>query len=400
MWQSGSLATWQDIYNQITNVCWDVYKGQSSIHALVNQLNTEEFWSQVQFSSDEWVTAVLFAHSDSLVYLQAYSEILLLDCTYKINKYDMSLLDMIGIDACQWFFCIAFAFLSDEIKTDYTWALDQLKSLYKQCDTSLSSIILTDCCLACINAASTLFSSSTMLICIWHANKTVLTWYQSAFLEAEKWKEFYEFWFSIVNSSTEKEYNNHLLHFEQEYCSENLDEVGYIKVTWLISFKEKLIKTWIDQSIHFKNTVISCIEEIHALLKSYLRQSTFDLFNIWKTIQLALLNQLSELQSNQARQQLQISLKLSSNLYEAVWNWISHEVLQKIEEQWKLLFKKDQLACTDVFSWVYELSCLHILNTIQGTLLLNHFYSHWHLKHDEASQLFLESCQCIESKSV
>ena len=43
--------------------------------------------------------AVLFAHPDSLVYLRAYPEVLLLDCTYKTNKYGMPLLDMIGIDA-------------------------------------------------------------------------------------------------------------------------------------------------------------------------------------------------------------------------------------------------------------------------------------------------------------
>lgn len=214
---------------------------------------------------------MLFAHPDSLGYLKAYPEVLLLDCTYKTNKYGMPLLDMIGIDACQRSFCIAFAFLSGETEADYTWALDRLKSLYKQCDTSLPSIILTDRCLACINAASTLFPSSTMLICIWHANKAVLTQCQPAFPEAEKWKEFYGFWFSIINSSTEEEYNKRLLDFEQKYCSENLNEVGYIKATWLIPFKEKIVKAWVDQSTHFGNTATSRVEGIHALLKSYLK---------------------------------------------------------------------------------------------------------------------------------
>ena len=245
----------------------------------------------------------------------------------------MPLLDMIGIDACQRSFCIAFAFLSGETEADYIWALDRLKSLYKQCDTSLPSIILTDRCLACINAASTLFPSSTMLICIWHANKAVLTRCQPAFPEAEKWKEFYGFWFSIINSSTEEEYNNRLLDFEQKYCSENLNEVGYIKATWLIPFKEKIVKAWVDQSTHFGNTATSRVEGIHALLKSYLKRSTFDLFDTWKAIQLALLNQLSELQSNQAKQQLQIPLELSNVLYGTVRGWVSHEALRKVEEQ-------------------------------------------------------------------
>jgi hypothetical protein len=81
----------------------------------------------MQFGSDGRVTAVLFAHPDSLTYLQAYPDILLLDCTYKTNKYGMPLLDMIGVDACQKSFCIAFAFLSGESEDDYGWALDRLQ---------------------------------------------------------------------------------------------------------------------------------------------------------------------------------------------------------------------------------------------------------------------------------
>jgi hypothetical protein len=54
-----------------------------------------------------------------LAYLQAYPDLLFLDCTYKTNKYGMPLLDIIGVDACQRSFCIAFAFLSGEAEEDY-----------------------------------------------------------------------------------------------------------------------------------------------------------------------------------------------------------------------------------------------------------------------------------------
>ena len=214
---------------------------------------------------------MLFAHPDSLGYLKAYPEVLLLDCTYKTNKYGMPLLDMIGIDACQRSFCIAFAFLSGETEEDYIWALNRLKSLYGQCGTALPSIILTDRCLACINASSTLFPSSTILICIWHANKAVFTRCQPVFSTSEEWKEFYGFWFLIINSSTIKEYHDRLLHFEQKYHSEYLDQVGYIKTTWLIPFKEKIVKAWVNQATHFGNTATSRVEGIHALLKTYLK---------------------------------------------------------------------------------------------------------------------------------
>ena len=66
------------------------------------------------------MTVVLFAYPDSLVYLRAYPEVLLLDCTYKTNKYSMPLLDIIGVNTTRRSFYIAFAFLSGETEEDYT----------------------------------------------------------------------------------------------------------------------------------------------------------------------------------------------------------------------------------------------------------------------------------------
>ena len=105
-----------------------------------------------------------FAHPDSVAYLQCNPDVLLLDCTYKTNKYDMPLLDMVGVDSCQRSFCIAFAFLSGESEDDYTWALQHLRSLYQR---DLPSAILTDRCIAAMNAAAIWFSSAKALLCLW-----------------------------------------------------------------------------------------------------------------------------------------------------------------------------------------------------------------------------------------
>ncbi|EAQ90237.1 hypothetical protein CHGG_02172 [Chaetomium globosum CBS 148.51] len=316
--QRGSLATRKDIYNRVADIRRDACKGQSPIHALADQLEKEGFWSRIQFAPDGRVTAVLFAHPDSLAYLRAYPELLLLDCTYKTNKHGMPLLDMIGVDATQRSFCVAFAFLSGEAEEDYAWALEQLRSLYEQCGITPPSVILTDRCLAAMNAASNLFPSAAILLCLWHANKAVLARCQPKFPEAEEWKEFNEFWHSIIGSPTEDEYAKRLVEFQQRYTPEHLDEVGYINATWLNPFKEKLVRAWVDQSSHFGNTATSRVEGIHALLKSYLRRSTLDLFEAWKAIRLAVLNQLSELQARQASQQTRTPLELSGALYGAV----------------------------------------------------------------------------------
>jgi hypothetical protein len=54
----------------------------------------------------------------------------------------MPLLDIIGVNACQKSFCIAFVFLSGEEEQDYLWALERLKSLYEICNTSFPSSLL------------------------------------------------------------------------------------------------------------------------------------------------------------------------------------------------------------------------------------------------------------------
>src|SRR5689334_12101855 len=158
--QTAQGATQQDIYNCIAQRRRELLAGQSTMHALANELDKEGFQTRIQLDHDGRVTAVLFAHPTSLGYLNAYPELLLLDCTYKTNKYKMPLLDMIGADACQRSFCIAFAFLSGEDEDDYIWALDQLQSIYELYDIRQPSVILTDRCLACMNAISRCFPAS------------------------------------------------------------------------------------------------------------------------------------------------------------------------------------------------------------------------------------------------
>jgi len=129
-----------------------------------------------------------------------------------------------------------------------------------------------------------------------------------------------------------------------------------------------------------------------------LKRSTFDLFEAWKAIQLALVNQLAELQARQAKQQVRTPLELPGTVYGVIRGWVSHEALRKVEEQRKLL-KKDppSPACTGTFSRVYGLPCEHVLDTRQGEpLLLHHFYTHWHLQRKGAPVLLLEPRQRIE----
>lgn len=258
-----TLITQRDLYNRFATTRRDLREGQSSIHALVDQLHSEGFWCRVRLDTDNRLTAI-FAHPDSIAYLQYNPDVLLLDCTYKTNKYHMPLLDMVGVDSCQRSFCIAFAFLSGESEEDYSWALQHLKSLYQR---DLPSVILTDRCLAAMNAAATWFSSSKALLCLWHVNKAVLQHCRPSFIlqvdqasdqaSTRAWEEFYACWHSIVASPNEAIFNERLAKLELMYNNKHLDSVGYIKMYWLDPYKEMIIKAWVDKHLHFGNVATS-----------------------------------------------------------------------------------------------------------------------------------------------
>lgn len=401
---SDTIATQQDIYNRIAESKRELCEGQSTIQALANQLDNEGFWCRMQLDSDGRVTAVLFAHPDSLAYLQAYPDLLFLDCTYKTNRYGMPLLDMIGVDACERSFCIAFAFLSGETEEDYIWALDRLRSVYETCGARLPSVILTDRCIACLNAVSFCFPLAISLLCLWHANKAVLRYCKPTFTchkegsEAYKqgeanWNDFFSHWHAIVGSADEETFGQRVQEMEKRYVPQYLEEVGYIKANWLDLHKEKLVKAWVDQHPHFGNVVTSRVEGIHALLKSHLKKSTLDLFEAWRAMKQALLNQLAELQYNQAKQQIRIPIELSGLLYSAVRGWISHEALRKVEEQRKRISAGDLPRCTGAFTRSQGLPCAHTVRDLQEqgqALSLGHFHTQWHLKRGGTHRPLLE----------
>ncbi|RKK65531.1 hypothetical protein BFJ69_g16202 [Fusarium oxysporum] len=153
-----------------------------------------------------------------------------------------------------------------------------------------------------------------------------------------------------MKSPDEKAFDQRVQELERRYLPQYIEEVGYIKANWLDPYKERLVRAWVDQHPHFGNVVTSRVEGIHGLLKSHLKKSTLDLFEAWRAMKHALLNQLAELQSNQASQQMRIPIELSGSLYSAIRGWVSHEALRNVEEQRKLLLKEHLPSCTGAFS--------------------------------------------------
>ncbi|RKK07652.1 hypothetical protein BFJ66_g17655 [Fusarium oxysporum f. sp. cepae] len=402
---SEALFIDSDLSNCISRAKQDLANGKSHMVALLQHLDSQGFWSHHIIDKDYRMQSIIFAHPESIEFTRSYPEILIVDCTYKTNKFKMPLLDMVGVDASGNTFCIAFAYLSGEEEDDFTWAFQQLRTLYDANGIRHPSVVLTDRCLACMNAVVTLlcFPSAKVMLCLWHINKAVQTFCMGGFTEGkddqqgrEAWKEFYDAWHNLIASKSQAIYDERLKALLLQYTHTHPKEVNYLLTIWLNPHKGKFVKAFVNEHLHLNQFVTSRVEGIHALLKSHLKSSKVDLFEAFQIIKLVIGNQLTTLRSTQAIEQSTRptwrAQLLSGSLYSQVRGWVSHAALIMVDKQRERI-GESLPECTKSFAKTTGLPCAHsLVPLIQGNepLLIGHFHSHWYLQRSEMPPLIFE----------
>ncbi|POM76693.1 Uncharacterized protein PHPALM_6041 [Phytophthora palmivora] len=101
--------------------------------------------------------------------------VVLLDGTYKTNRYGLPLLNIIGTTAMNTTIHIANVFIRQEEQQDYVWALQQLQNLISRHDIQLLQVFYSDAELVLINVVEVIFPGIPHLLCIWHIIKNVET---------------------------------------------------------------------------------------------------------------------------------------------------------------------------------------------------------------------------------
>ncbi|KAJ0125788.1 hypothetical protein HZ326_31109, partial [Fusarium oxysporum f. sp. albedinis] len=72
-----------------------------------------------------------------------------------------------------------------------------------------------------------------------------------------RWQEFYNQWHSIIQSADQITFDQRVQQLEQRYLPAYANEIAYLHATWLNPHKEKLVKAWVDQHLHFGTVVTS-----------------------------------------------------------------------------------------------------------------------------------------------
>ena len=188
---------------------------------MISRLKAEKAEGKIYFEwrrDNKGHIAILFVTDvRSVEYLNKYPDVLLLDCTYKTNKFDIPLLDILGIDHYGNSFTIALCFLDQEITENYMEAIQHLRALFQP--GIWPSVVTTDCELALISAVSTYFPAirTKRVLCYWHISKCILSNCKVLFGTMERWEEYAQFFQKVVFSKTEDEYKDQLEEFKAEF---------------------------------------------------------------------------------------------------------------------------------------------------------------------------------------
>ena len=80
------------------------------------------------------VQDLFWTHPDSVKLLNAFNIVLMMDSTYKTNRYRMPLFEVVGATSTWLTFSVAFMLLALERHHNFVWALEKLRGLFLRVD--------------------------------------------------------------------------------------------------------------------------------------------------------------------------------------------------------------------------------------------------------------------------
>jgi len=405
---SRTIVALQKLDPTLTIVCRDIYninarinrinrQGRSPSEALIADLEAQKSAGKVHFSyekdSQGHITLLFIATVSSVQYLNENAEVILLDCTYKTNKFGMPLLHIMGVDGLNQTFTVAICFLDQETEEYYNKAVLQLRQLLNP--NIYPSVLATDCEIALISALERHFPiiRTKVVLCFWHILKNVTLHCKAKFETQERWEAFLKGFCDVVKAKTEDEFEDILEEWKadfhwnngvpytaqsplataqevQELADFNLERqaLAYCIGQWLNKYKTKVVHAWVDRYFHAGARTTSRLEGGHHTLKGWIRNSTGDLSHVWQATKLAIEIELTQIRHKRARELQSIPIPLSSQFYYAVKGHITHFGLYKLREQYSIYQRQEEdladrssTICTGNFFSSFGVPCWHTI---------------------------------------
>lgn len=320
----------RDVYNAIGKSRRDSLQGRSPIHTLLLLAQQRNYAVKYDCWETGEIRYLCLVHPEAVPLAKLYPLVLLMDCTYKTNKFRLPLLHVIGITNLFTTFTCCYVFISEERLDDYLWALQSIRDIF----AISPSVIASDRELALMNAISIVFPQAANILCFWHIEKNIVANLKSEFSQ-EEFKSFLRDWSAVCRSNLTSDFDEQWSAFRNKY-SQQPRVVDYLQTTWIGPHKTRFVAAWINRFMHLGATVTSRVEGAHGRLKRYLGTSTGDLLTVFNSMHEAWENEFVEWRIQRGTERTKrVGGTLSHPLFDQVHLQISRYALHEINEQLK-----------------------------------------------------------------
>ena len=120
----------RDVSNAQTDLIRRKYGPFSSTQIFLEMLNSSpEIYHRVHRAQDGRIDAVFFTFEWAIGQWKRNHEVLSFDYTYRVNQFNMPLLQITGITTLHTTFTVSFCLVSGEKEADFLWPLERLAAI-------------------------------------------------------------------------------------------------------------------------------------------------------------------------------------------------------------------------------------------------------------------------------
>ncbi|XP_058752396.1 uncharacterized protein LOC131625559 [Vicia villosa] len=326
------------------------------------------YWSRKKDES-EVVRDIFWAHPESVKMLNMFPIVLIMDCTYKTNKYSKPLFEIVGMTSTKLTFAVAFAYMESEQTETFCWVLDKLKQLFIKQDFC-PQVILTNRDLALMKAIETVFPKTTNLLCRFHINKNVKSKCKEYVVDNMR-ETVEKMWYELIRASDEMEYHQRSKQLE-DACVDSKDFIDYVIDTWLTPHRHRFDEEWINQ----------VVESAHWKLKQMLENSLGDLCKCWEAMNDNIKIQVGNIRASFQKSFYEVEHAHTSPFYSNLCGSVSRSALRQIAEEWLRIdmVGTDTQKCGCTHRKLYGLPCACELGryTLSGEAMpIEAIHIHW-----------------------
>lgn len=408
-----TLITTQEIHNYKAKIRKERLSGKTPIEVLVEELLEDESWALRYHTEQNGVVNFLFFAPDEMIdIVQASPSVILIDATYRTNKYNLPAIHFQAVTPIGKTASISLAFVTNEEEASYQLAVSTFRELV--IGDSPIEVLLTDDEDALKNALTAVFPAIPQLLCLWHVNKNVLTKVQRVWVinpafgdetnnrRKQEREEFMADWEAICYARMEQEFEERYASLQEKYVHQStlltyIHEEKYPK-------RQQFAKPWTSQVRHFGHTVTSRAESGHSKFKGWLLHSRHDLLDVKDRWALMTRSFLTDYRKELATERDRITHELR------VTRWNPKELdpvtkqpiqhldpelnTQVVDRALRLLVKqleyaKDEVQyntpCSGQFEKIHGIPCYHTIREFRAariTIKKGHIHSYWHFERD------------------